>query len=79
MSSINNIHKYKKAKKLVPELQAMVFEIESTITRMNKYKRYLAIQQILEILTDNRILLKAHLKEQTEILNSKGKEESNGN
>jgi hypothetical protein len=72
--SINNIYKYRKAKKMVPDLTQALIETDNAIHAFKDLRRYIPVQNILEALEDNRVVLYNHLKEQTKILDNKGEE-----
>lgn len=75
MKMINNINKYKKAKKIVPDLMKSLAEIENAIDKLMPFNKYSPIQDVLQSLLDSRILIKAHLKKQKAIMDTKGAEE----
>lgn len=75
MTLINNINKYKKAKKIVPDLIKSLAEIEHAIDKLMPFKKYSPVEDVLCSLLDARVLIKAHLKKQKSIVDTKGAEE----
>jgi hypothetical protein len=71
---MNNIYKYKKALVLVKDLSNIEKILERTINELLMYKKYTPAQNTLEVLQDNLLLVQVHLKQQIQIVNSKGQE-----
>lgn len=71
-ANVSNIHNYRRAKKIVPEIEQTLVYIQEAITKFSKYKHYISVLRILEVLGDNQIILKGHLAEHKKIIETKG-------
>lgn len=75
MSTINNIHKYKKAKVIVKDLTTLQLIFDKFHKDIIQYVKYAPVQSMVRILPENIMLINAHLEFQQKILDSKGSEE----
>lgn len=74
MGTINNIHKYKKAKVFTKELTEISVILREYLSKLVKYKKYIPVKDIINTTTDSKALIDSHLKQQRDILNNKGEE-----
>ena len=74
MSKINNITKYKKAKKYIKDFNELVPIFKKFITDIEPFTRYTMVVDTYAEAQDNLKLLQLHLSEQNKIIETKGEE-----
>lgn len=71
---MNNINKYKKALVYTREIREILTIISQVSLRLDKYKKYNQVVDILNTLNDSKLVLNTHLNNQEQIVKTKGAE-----
>lgn len=75
MSNISNLHKYKRAKVIVKDLNDIIKAMSLSIQALTFFKKYAPVMDAIHNLKDNKVLLEIHLDKQKRIVETKGEEE----
>lgn len=73
--SINNLHKYKKAKVIVKDLENIVKAMNLSIQALSYFGKYIPVAESISVLQCNKTLLEIHLAKQKKIVDTKGRED----
>jgi len=71
---INNITKYRQAKIFAKELQETIDILQSSMTSLEKYKKYDTVTDSILTLDATKTILEIHLRNVFKILKNKGAE-----
>lgn len=69
-----NIEKYRKAKQYVNQLTDILNILNESVEKLQIYKNFLPVTEVIETTQQNIGLINAHLNHQQKILDNKGKE-----
>lgn len=70
----NNLEKYRKAKHYVSQLSEILNILNDSVEKLQIYKNFLPVTEVIETTQQNIGLINAHLNHQQKILDSKGTE-----
>ena len=70
--SLNDIHKFKKAKVLTKELEHIVSIINNAVLQLENYKKYIVVRDSVDMLKESKQMLEIHIKTQKLIIENKG-------
>ena len=71
---MENFKKYKKAKKIVEELNDVLKVITLTTKALSLYTKYLPVQEIISVLDNHKTILQLHRNKYNKVVANKGKE-----
>lgn len=72
---MNNIHLYRKALIYTKELSKLESSMQTAISEIEAYKKYIPAQECIETLSRNLTIVQVHLEHQKKIVKNKGAKE----
>lgn len=72
MSEISDFNKFKRAKKIVKELEVVIKILSLAQTGLKPFRDYTSLQETLLCIEDSKTILEIHLNHQKQILKDKG-------
>jgi len=73
LTSINDFNKYKKAKRIVKDLEKVIHILTLAHQGLKPFREYTSLQETLLCIEDSKMILDIHLSHHKQILANKGK------